>query len=262
MEYSRQNIGFSTGTLFKSDFKRGIDVLKKYKIKSIEISALRENEFENIYQCFHELNLEGFNHVSFHAPSKLINLSEFDLVNKLKTLINVYDMPIIVHPDIITDYSLWNSLGSHICIENMDKRKPIGRNCSELEIIFKKLPKAKLCFDLAHVRQIDPSLTEAVNILIKFKDRISQLHISTLNTMSVHEPLNMRSIITYSSLAQFIDRNIPIILESPVAEEKINDEIEFASWIFDLRKLKTKLSKSNNYNNYYNIISNNLEYSH
>ena len=35
--------------------------------------------------------------------------------------------PIIVHPDAIANFRLWEDFGEWLCIENMDKRKPIGR---------------------------------------------------------------------------------------------------------------------------------------
>lgn len=84
----------------------------------------------------------------------------------------------IVHPDILTDFGLWASLGDRILVENMDPRKPIGRNTSELRQVFSRLPDARFCFDIAHALQVDPTVSVAVEILLEFGDRLPKLHIS------------------------------------------------------------------------------------
>lgn len=70
------------------------------------------------------------------------------------------DWPIVLHPDAINDVDLWRGFGSLLCIENMDKRKPIGRTTLELRQIFSEFPDACFCLDLAHARQVDSSMTE------------------------------------------------------------------------------------------------------
>ena len=64
----------------------------------------------------------------------------------------------------------------------MDKRKPVGRTVEELKRIFDKLPDAQMCFDIAHARQVDTSMTIAYSIAQAFRGMIKQIHISTVNT--------------------------------------------------------------------------------
>src|SRR4051794_1997340 len=68
--------------------------------------------------------------------------------------------PVVVHPDVIFDRPRWRVLGEALFIENMDKRKPVGRTVEELQEFFRDLPAARFCFDIGHARQVDPSMTE------------------------------------------------------------------------------------------------------
>jgi hypothetical protein len=97
--------------------------------------------------------------------------------------------PIIVHPDAMHTPLAWACLGDCLCIENMDKRKPIGQTATDLAKLFDALPNASLCFDIGHARQIDPPMSEAWAILQSFREKIKQLHVSEVNTQSKHDPI-------------------------------------------------------------------------
>ncbi|MDR3681375.1 MAG: hypothetical protein P4L41_15520 [Flavipsychrobacter sp.] len=238
------NIGFSTGSISKGDFKKAIEILRYSTANVIELSALRENELENLINSLDDLNLRQFDYVSFHAPSKLYKHSEEWLIEKLQKVIK-REINIIVHPDIIVEIKKWRSLGCFLCIENMDKRKPVGRTSQDLENIFSSLPEAKFCLDLAHARQVDPSMTETLTMIKKFRNRLSQIHLSDVNSQSIHEPLNLESILFYHKVSPYIDHNIPIVLESPVHEENIEREIQLAELIFNNEKFNTLMSSLN-----------------
>jgi endonuclease IV len=225
-------IGFSTGSLALGNYKEGVSLLQGTFANVIELSALRENELKGLLNSLNELNLNQFKYISFHAPSKLSLYSETELIDLLKTIAE-RDWPIIVHPDIIQDAIKWRQLGSHLCIENMDKRKSTGRTTSDLTELFERLPHASFCFDVAHARQVDPTMTEALFMLKNFGHRLKQLHVSDVNTKSQHEPLNLEAIFAFRRIANLIDSKTPIILESPVAKENIETEIKMASLIFD-----------------------------
>ncbi|MDX1981230.1 MAG: hypothetical protein SFV51_13245 [Bryobacteraceae bacterium] len=59
-----------------------------------------------------------------------------------------------------TAFALWRRFGSLLCVENMDKRKAIGRTARELNLILQQLPEASFCFDIGHLRQAGPTMTE------------------------------------------------------------------------------------------------------
>lgn len=191
---------------------------------AIELSALREEELVPLLNQLDSLDLRRFDYISFHAPSQLKQLSEIDLVRLLQPIAS-RGWPVIVHPDIITDISLWTSLGNRLCIENMDKRKSVGRTCEELTEIFTKLPQASLCFDIGHARQIDPTMCEANRILRRFGDRIGQIHLSLVDSSSVHEPLNYEGTVAFQRVAHLLPREVPVILETPVTDAGIMKEL-------------------------------------
>src|SRR6266581_1280691 len=222
MPSSERIIGFSTGAIAKGDFRRALGVLKDAHVCAVELSALREHELPELARSFTHLDLEGFEYVSVHAPSNFKDLQELDVVELLQAAAS-HRLPIVAHPDTIQTFDLWKPFGPLLLIENMDKRKPIGRTASELTVVFHSLPEAGLCFDVAHARQVDPSMIEAAQILKAFGGRLREVHAS--------------------GVTHLIPEAVPVILESPVNESMIHDEINFARDAFSpwLEKLQNDI---------------------
>jgi hypothetical protein len=147
---------------------------------------------------------------------------------KLLHIIADRGWPIILHPDAIHEIAAWRDFGKLLCIENMDKRKPIGRSAEELSKVFQELPRASFCLDLGHARQVDPTMSEAVAIISRFRRRLTQLHVSEVNAQSRHDPLTLQTILACQRVAQFIPEETPIILESRVGTADIESEVENA----------------------------------
>jgi hypothetical protein len=145
-------IGFSTGALAGGDFHAALSLLAGSGTEAVELSALRAWELPELARAASTLSVEGFQFVSVHAPSSFRPDEEDEIVGLLKHLCG-FGWPIVVHPDSIRSYSPWREFGSMLWIENMDKRKPVGRSAAELDEIFDHLPDAGLCFDIAHARQ-------------------------------------------------------------------------------------------------------------
>ena len=217
-------MGFSTGALALGDFSRGLAMMEDKQASAIELSALRENELPPLIANLDKLNVSSYEYVSVHAPSKYGREQEPSIVRMLGQVANK-GWRIVLHPDAIYEPSLWVSFGSMLLIENMDKRYSLGRTATELEEIFDKLPNAGLCFDIGHCRQVDPTMNESHLILIKYQERLTQLHVSDVNSRSTHDPLSSSSIDAFQKVAAFVPESIPVILESPVIEECIEKEI-------------------------------------
>jgi hypothetical protein len=201
-------------------------------VTALELSALREDELDPLLAALDslELDLRPLEYVSFHAPSRLERLSESDFVNRLQ-LVAARRWAIIVHPNVIHDFSLWRSLGNAVCIENMDKRKKIGRTAAQLQSIFRELPEATFCFDIGHARQVDPTMQEARAFLQCFQDRLRQVHMSYVNSQCGHERLNYECIGAFGQVAKMISRELPIILETPVSDGGLDEEVRIAQSI-------------------------------
>jgi len=217
-------IGFSTGALAYADFRRGLAMTRTAACAVVELSALRQAELFPLLEGLKSLDVSGFQYVSVHAPSQFEPAWEAVAWDRLREE-SWRNWPIVVHPDVLSDFSLWREFGALLCIENMDKRKPIGRSASELGRIFEHLPDASFCFDIGHARQCDPTMTEAYVMLREFGSKLLQVHVSEVNTRSKHDLLSFTSILAYQEVAHLIPPNVPLILETPVAEDQMEAEI-------------------------------------
>jgi hypothetical protein len=217
-------VGFSTGALAFGDFARALELLEPTGATAVELSALRYTELPRLLNALpsllKKLN-ERYQYVSFHAPTDFQD--EHHLVKQLAHVAD-FGLNIIVHPDTIRDASLWRELGNRLCLENMDSRKPTGRTVEELQSFFLDLPEAKLCFDIAHARQVDPSMTVAARILSALGDRMVQAHFSELNSIGKHFAMSYGAKHAYEIFADVL-LQVPIILESVVGQTEITAEI-------------------------------------
>jgi len=219
------HIGFSTGALALADFRSALEMLRNKPCDAVELSALRLGELRPLVEALDTLDLAQFTVVSFHAPSKIDPQLERETV-ALLVQVAQNGWTIVVHPDAITDFGLWRQLGASLALENMDKRKPIGRYAHELALLFERLPEAAFCFDIGHARQVDPSMAEAGAILRQFRDRLRLVHISEVNSQSKHDPLSLSAILAFRRVAHLIPGNVSVIIESRVTEDQIAREVE------------------------------------
>jgi hypothetical protein len=222
-----RNIGFSTGALALGDFRAALHMLADKNSSAVELSALRQHELAPLVEQLDRLDLSNFEYVSLHAPSSMEPGFEATALRLLEPVAR-RGWPIIMHPDAIHTRQEWARLGNRLCIENMDKRKPIGQTANDLAEIFRDLPDASFCFDIGHARQVDPTMSEASAILLRFSGRIQQIHVSEVNTQSKHDALSLESILAFQKVSHLVPADAPIILESRVKESEINEEIQSA----------------------------------
>jgi hypothetical protein len=225
-------IGFSTGALAKGDFRAGIALQNtNAALRAIELSALREEELPALALAAAQLDLAHFTYVSVHAPSKLSTLSERDAFAYLRELPSHW--PIIVHPEVVRTPALWKTLGTCLCLENMDNRKSTGRTVAEMRELFEALPDARFCLDLGHARQIDPTMATAMRMVQEFGTRLRQLHVSEVGPYGKHLPLSAFAIYAFQLVARLVPTDCPIIIESVIAPDQIERETRKSAGLFD-----------------------------
>lgn len=236
-----RRIGFSTGALARGDFRTALTLLRKHDIKVVELSALRLEELAPLVAAIPSLQLTDFSFVSIHAPSQFAPDREQWVVEQLSQLTQ-WGYPVIVHPDVIQEPARWDVLGSSLVIENMDKRKRLGRTVHELSYVFERLPSARFCFDIGHARQVDPSMTEGSLLLKAFRNRLVEVHMSEVNTASRHDPISLNAVRAFGALAAAIPEEVPIILESLIdqGQSDVESELQRARDVF---ALKAKLAR-------------------
>ena len=219
-------IGFSTGSLAFSDFRAALAAMAGCNATAVELSALREIELDPLLLALPLMaaDLRKYSHVSIHAPSVLRSINEAELVERLRP-VALTGRPIVVHADLIRQPAIWRSLGRSVLIENMDRRKDTGRTVGELRKLFTQLPQSRFCLDLAHARQVDPSLCETLWFFREFGDRIAQIHLSELSTDSRHEPLSFSAVAALREVMTELGPEVPIILEFKAEPHLLNSHI-------------------------------------
>lgn len=218
-------IGYSTGALAGSDVHAALRMLAFRGTGAVELSALRAHELRPLLQAIPDLDLTGFEHVSVHAPSAFTAREEPGIASALLPVAE-RGWRVILHPDTIHDPRCWAPFGDRVCLENMDVRKPVGRTVRELRPVFRRLPRASFCFDVAHAAQLDPSMREAARLLDAFGDRLAEVHVSELDARSRHVRLSAGGVRACQQVAGLIPPHVPAIIEAPVAPHQIGAELE------------------------------------
>ncbi len=226
-----RSIGFSTGALALGDFDKGLALMADRHTSVIELSALREDELPSLMSALDRLALDDYKYISVHAPSRLRTMKEAAVADMLRACID-RRWQVVLHPDAIGDHGCWRDFGRWLCIENMDKRKDAGRTAIELRRHFRELPEASMCLDLAHARQVDPTLGIAREIIHEYGEKIVQLHLSELDVKSHHEPLSMAAVWAIREIVHLLPE-CPVIIESMVKPDAIDSEIEMAGRCFE-----------------------------
>jgi len=108
----------------------------------------------------------------------------------------------------------------------MDKRKGKARTADELADILSLTPEAQVCFDIAHARQVDSSMTEAYRLLRRFTTRIRQIHFSEVSSGSRHSPVSIAGLRAYEQIASEVPDGVPVIIESPASVDEAAIEVD------------------------------------
>jgi hypothetical protein len=178
-----------------------------------ELSAISEPELPDLLDFLAAAPRLPFRYLSVHAPSKQLVLAEEDLARLLAGIPAWVDA-IVLHPDTIHTPSTFRTLGSRLLIENMDTRKDRGQTAEDLSALFGELPAAGLCFDIAHAKDVDPTMGEAIEILERFSGRLRHVHISSLDEAQHHVPLTPEDEHLFAPALERC-RDVPWILEVP-----------------------------------------------
>jgi hypothetical protein len=216
--------GFSTGALALADFALGLHLVRQHHLSVVELSALRAAELPPLAAALPHLDLTGFTHVSLHVPSRFAPEDEAAILRLLEAHQHLGWL-YITHPDVLYTPEHWRALGPQLCLENMDQRKPIGRNLPEMRHVFDQFPDATWCFDIGHARQIDPTMIESWRLLDAFGHRLRQVHVSEVNARSKHDRLSRLSIASFREVAANIPSHIPLVIESVIQAEEIPAEL-------------------------------------
>src|SRR5688572_10094302 len=127
--------GFSTGALFKDLLREGVGASRNLRLGAIELSALRMRELPALVDFVDNSDLTGFQYVSLHAPTDFLADQEPEVAATLYRLVQHRHWHVVVHPDCLRSTEVWSRFGEWLCIDNMDKRKAIGRTVEDLAVL-------------------------------------------------------------------------------------------------------------------------------
>ncbi len=212
---SHHQVGASTGYMqdLRGDWPAQVNQAWRLSPFAIELSALAEEELDNLAGYLASGPRLPFRYLSIHGPSKDRALPEPALVARLKEF-SALAAGIVMHPDTIEDPAPYRALGRTLVLENMDARKEGGRTVDELAPWFAELPEAGFCFDVAHAWSIDETMSTGEGLLDAFRPRLRHLHVSSLSPELHHLPLTEEHEQLFVPLLQRC-RDVPWILEAP-----------------------------------------------
>ncbi len=208
-------VGASTGYMRdrRGDWPAQVNEAWRFSPFAIELSALAEEELDDLAGYLASGPPLPFRYLSVHGPSKGRSLPEPALVERLAEF-SALAAGIVMHPDTIEDPAPYRALGRTLVLENMDARKEDGRTVDELAPWFSELPEAGLCFDVAHAWSIDETMSAGADLLDAFRPRLRHLHLSSLSPELHHVPLTEQHEELFTPLLQRC-LDVPWILEAP-----------------------------------------------
>src|SRR3989344_2499485 len=158
-------LGFSVGTLHKTSIfpmsAEAVQIMRGLGCTVIELSVIRPERISGL-QKMTRADLAGFEYVSLHAPALDFTYENSQVVSDLfAILIKAHKKfnfdAIVVHPDLVKDWQLFESVKLPWAFENMDNRKAFGRGRADLAQVFSNMP-AKMVVDMQHVYTNDQSM--------------------------------------------------------------------------------------------------------
>lgn len=210
-----RKIGFSHGDLFKLhdvNTKENLQLLAESGSNAIEINCHGSKDL--VFLDSFLSHLRRFVHVSLHAPVDIRYSDNRETHKVLEKLENFYVKAsaelIVVHPDLVDDWSVFDGYKMTWAIENMDDRKKNFKYAHDLKIFFNEHPEWFLVLDLGHCNSNDKSMVLAEELIQEFRNRIIEIHLSGYEIF--HDPLyrtKQTEIIAYCKKLF-----VPIIIES------------------------------------------------
>lgn len=217
-----KKVGFGNGSLWKvadKYSKSTIDIYRSCGNDVIEICINNLSEVSKLPRIVSYIN--DFAYKSIHLPNDIAYKND-ERTKRLLDVVSDYYKEInanliLVHPDIVEDWEIFNPYKLNWAVENMDKEKQKYKTVSDLAEFFKTKPDWKLVLDLNHCYTNDKTMKLARDMIDQFKNKISEIHLS--GYINLHDPLfqtKQNFILDYCK-----ETDVPIVIESVL--DSVND---------------------------------------
>lgn len=222
-------LGFSTGCFYKAPLtlSERLAMIRNADCRATELGLVKLHSFnsDDLDQLSAH-DFAGFDHLSMHAPKFDYGDNEgtykiFERIRRVNA-IRTLDW-VVIHPDTVVDFSVFQNAGFNVALENMDNRKASYKTPDEFVELLAQNPQFGFVLDVNHIYSNDPSMQLATDFYEKLGDRVTEIHLSGYT--GYHEPISetrqleiMRAIRGY---------DVPIIVESVLSPEDIEKERDY-----------------------------------
>lgn len=222
-------IGFSHGVLYRvMDVytKEAFDIYAKAGSEIIEICFAKIGEIDKLKSIIPWV--EKYPYKSIHLPTDIKYRNDIETKKVLDEIANFYKAIganlILVHPDLVEDWDMFDEYPFVRAVENMDNRKQKYKNLPDLKELFKRKKDWKMVLDLNHCYPNDVSMKLAQDFIDEFQDRIAEIHLS--GYVEYHEPLFKTKQIEIMEFCKKLDASI--IIESTFdSVDEVKKEIDY-----------------------------------
>ncbi|KKU65472.1 MAG: hypothetical protein UX89_C0028G0008 [Parcubacteria group bacterium GW2011_GWA2_47_16] len=221
-------IGFSIGCFWRKNEPREIlKFLREQDIKTVELKKITSSDqVGDPLSSYLKEEFGGFSFTSYHAPKFAYGKNEETkrFLREMEQLHELHPLNLlVVHPDIVEDFSVFNDLPFPVGFENMDTQKKSHRTVADMQKLLSQNPKWRMVLDLNHCFVNDPSMRLAHDFYDALGDRISEIHLSGFKKL--HDPLfETKQEIIIRSLR---DMDAPIVIESEMNLDQAMREREY-----------------------------------
>lgn len=211
-------LGFSTGCLYKfmdSYSPEALDLLASQGLEAIEVMCTpidKLNRLPDIIPLVKKFAVKSL-HLPLKTKFRSDTVSREILLQLEEFYVEIGASLVVVHPEAVEDWKVFDFLAMNFAIENLDNRKPRWFNFEQFELFFDQHPDWQMVLDLNHCATYGDLEERADRYAGRFGDRIAEIHLSGCADNLGHCPLYEKD--QKEIVACLAGTSCPIIIESP-----------------------------------------------
>jgi sugar phosphate isomerase/epimerase len=218
--------GFSTGALYKTDIPldERVERFNKLGANAIELGLVSQEELMG-FRLIPSIRrgLKRYDYVSIHGPMIGIRYGNDDktkeIIARLKERCGELPVKgIVLHPDLVEDFEIFDGCGLPFLIENMDGSHSVGTSPEYFERM-KRRYSFGFVLDVQHAYEHDPSMGMAREMIDAMGDRLRHMHVSGCSVGENHIPVHMSE--NRNAIVKILEMGIrvPKIFEGVFSED-------------------------------------------
>ncbi|MBI4281689.1 hypothetical protein HY625_02575 [Candidatus Uhrbacteria bacterium] len=222
-------VGFSSGVFGEEmRMKQALQFLRGLGHRTVEVGCVRMKRFlEGQMLEVTTDDLVGFESVSMHAPAFAYSTDDTskEIIRQMQRIHALRPVDVVVvHPDLVTDFSLLVASGLPIGVENQDNRKTGYKLPEDFNALFERYPKFSFVLDLNHAFTNDQSMKLAQEFYERWGNRLVEIQVSGYR--EAHSPLFETG---QKEIVEAVRGNARIIIESLIHSKDTTREFLYVT---------------------------------